>query len=107
MDEENEETTEEVDEERDEVAEESEPETDEEATEQRTDDYDGLARRLDDVMEAITSGFEAMTARFDAMGLSDVEGVGFVSDDVSPDEIESGTEEKIDELLGIDSLDLL
>ena len=36
-------------EDKEEVAEEATPETDEEATEQRTDDYDGLARRLDEI----------------------------------------------------------
>ena len=38
-----------------EVAEEATPETETEQTEQRTDDYDGLARRLDDVLAKLAT----------------------------------------------------
>ena len=38
-----------------EVAEEATPETETEQTEQRTDDYDGLALRMDDVLEKLAA----------------------------------------------------
>lgn len=85
---------------REEVAEDTTPETDTEATEQRTDDYDGLVRRLDDIYDLISSRFDAMQEALDALGVATVEGTGIA------DAGEAATQ-VIDEILGIDSLDLL
>lgn len=55
---------------RQEVADEATPETPAEQTEQRTDDYEGLARRLDDVLSKLDGlsskldGLEAMYSTF-------------------------------------------
>jgi hypothetical protein len=88
---------------REEVAEDAAPETDTEATEQRTDDYDGLARRLDDIYDLISSRFDAMQEALDALGVATVEGTG-VADETDAGEAAA---QAIDEILGIDSLDLL
>lgn len=48
---------------REEVAEEATPETPTEQTEQRTDDYDGLARRLEDVLAKL----DAIAGKLDAI----------------------------------------
>ena len=97
-----------IDEEREDVAEESTPETDEQATEQRTDDYDGLARRIDDLMEEVRKGFEGVSKRLEALGLASVEETGYMEGDVPDvDDVADAVAEKVDELLGIDALDLL
>lgn len=88
---------------REEVAEDATPETDTEAVEQRTDDYDGLARRLDDIYDLISSRFDAMQKALDALGVATVEGTG-LADATDAGEAAS---QVIDEILGIDSLDLL
>lgn len=86
---------------REEVAEEATPETDTEAVEQRTDDYDGIVRRLDDLFELVNSKFDAINGALEALGVAAVEG------DVSTAATGEATENVIDELLGIDALDLL
>lgn len=83
-----------------EVAEEATPETDEEATEQRTDDYDGIVRRLDDIADMMRERFDSIDRMLDALGVSAVEG------DATVDAGETAAE-VIDEILGIDGLDLL
>lgn len=97
-----------IEEEREDVAEESTPETDEQATEQRTDDYDGLARRIEDLMGEVRKGFEGISKRLEALGLASVEEAGYMEGDV-PDveDVADAVAEKVDELLGIDALDLL
>lgn len=85
---------------REEVAEDETPETDTEAVEQRTDDYDGLARRLDDIYDLISSRFDAMQKSLDALGVATVEVTGTVDAGETAEQV-------IDEILGIDSLDLL
>lgn len=106
-DEEREDSPETIEEDRGEVAEEATPETDVEATEQRTDDYEGLARRLDEIMSAVRDGFDAMRQRFDALGLESVESTAYVEEGTDVDEIAEDLAEAVDELLGIDALDLL
>lgn len=96
---------EEVAEDREEVAEDVTPETDTEATEQRTDDYDGLARRLDDIEGMISSRFDAIQGMLEALGVAAVEGDTVIDD--GADVIGEEAADAIDELLGIDSLDLL
>lgn len=86
---------------REEVAEEATPETDTEAVEQRTDDYDGIVRRLDDLFELVNSKFDTINGALEALGVAAVEG------DVSSAATGEATENVIDELLGIDALDLL
>lgn len=79
---------------------EAEPETTEEAAEQRTDDYDGLARRLDDIANMLTARFDALDTAIGALGVSVVESGVTITD-------ESDAEEAISDVLGIDALDLL
>lgn len=97
---------EDVAEDREEVAEETTPETDEQATEQRTDDYDGLARRLDDLTEMIRGLAEDVRRGFDALGLA-AESAGYVDDSIDPAEIAEDIADAIDELVGLEALDLL
>lgn len=91
--------------EREEVAEEIEesPETADEAAEQRTDDYDGLARRIDDVAEMVRDGFERMTTMLDALGVTAIESAS--TDNV--EEIVDAGVDTVGELMGLDALDLL
>lgn len=86
--------------EREEVADETTPETDEEATEQRTDDYDGIVRRIDELTDMISARLDALDKAIEALGVTVIETGG------NP-EPETETEELIDELMGIDALDLL
>lgn len=79
---------------------EAEPETTEEAAEQRTDDYDGLARRLDDIANMLTARFDALDTAIGALGVSVVESGVTITD-------ESDAEEAVSDVLGIDALDLL
>lgn len=79
---------------------EAEPETTEEAAEQRTDDYDGLARRLDDIANMLAARFDALDTAIGALGVSVVESGVTITD-------ESDAEEAITDVLGIDALDLL
>lgn len=86
---------------REEVAEEATPETDTEAVEQRTDDYNGIVRRLDDLFELVNSKFDAINGALEALGVAAVEG------DVSSAATGEASANVIDALLGIDALDLL
>lgn len=97
---------EDIQQDRDEVAEDATPETDTEATEQRTDDYDGIVRRLDDIMRLIDERFDAMRQMLDALGVAAVESDGIVESDVQ-DIAGAAAAAAVDEILGIDSLDLL
>lgn len=96
---------EDIREDEEEVADEATPETNEEAVEQRTDDYDGLARRLDEIADMVRDRFDALERAIDALGVSTVES-GIDGEDVA-DAAGEAAAEIIDELLGIDSLDLL
>lgn len=91
--------------EREEVAEEIEesPETADESAEQRTDDYDGLARRIDDVAEMVRDGFERMATMIDALGVTAIESAS--TDNV--EEIVDAGVGTVGELMGLDALDLL
>ena len=80
---------------------ERDPETEDEAAEQRTDDYDGIVRRLDDLMSTIASRFDALDAAVSALGVSVVERASDTSEAVN--ELQAVA----DDLLGIDALDLL
>lgn len=96
---------EDVREDRNEVAEEIEesPETPDEAAEQRTDDYDGLARRLDEVADMVRDGFERMSTMLDALGVTAIESAS--TDNV--EEIVDAGVDTVGELMGLDALDLL
>ena len=100
------ERTDDITEDREEVAEESTPETDVQATEQRTDDYDGIVRRLDDIETLIRQRFDGIQGALDALGVAAVESDGVIDGDVA-DTIGKAAAEAVDEILGIDSLDLL
>ena len=95
---------EDIREDEEEVAEEATPETDEEATEQRTDDYDGIVRRLDEIADMVRDRFDALERAIDALGVSTVEAG---ADGTATDVAGEAAAEVIDELLGIDGLDLL
>lgn len=95
---------EDIREDEEEVADEATPETNEEAEEQRTDDYEGLARRIDDLTDMVRDRFDAIDRAIDALGVSTVEAG---ADGNVADAAGEAAAEVIDELLGIDSLDLL
>lgn len=94
-----------ITEDREEVAEDATPETDTQATEQRTDDYDGIVRRLDDIESFLRERLDGMQRALDALGVSVVE--SDVSVDDVTDSIGNAAADVVDELLGIDGLDLL
>lgn len=95
----------EIAEDREEVAEDTTPETDTEATEQRTDDYDGIFRRLDDMDTMIRDRLDNIQRMLEALGVAAVEADTVIDGDV--DTIGEKSAEVVDEILGIDSLDLL
>ena len=95
----------EIMEEREEVAEEATPETDEEATEQRTDDYDGIVRRLDELTTSIADRLDTIERMIEALGVSAVEGE--LDGDTVAAAAGEAAAQVVDELLGIDSMDLL
>lgn len=94
-------------EEREEVQEEIEenPETPDEAAEQRTDDYDGLARRLDEIMDMVRDGFESMRTSLEALGVTQLESASVAGNDV--EEIVDAGIDTVGDLMGLDTLDLL
>ena len=97
------ERTDDITEDREEVAEGVTPETDVQATEQRIDDYDGIVRRLDDIESYLRERLDGMQRALDALGVSVVE-----SDvTIDADNIGEAAADVVDELLGIDGLDLL
>ena len=93
--------------EREEVQEEIEdnPETPDEAAEQRTDDYDGLARRLDEIMDMVRDGFESMRTSLEALGVTQLESATVAGNDV--EEIVDAGVDAVGNLMGLDALDLL
>lgn len=97
---------EDVEEEREDVAEDTTPETDEQATEQRTDDYDGLVRRLDELSELVRGLTEDVRRGFDAIGLA-AESNGYVDDSIDANDVAEDIADAIDELVGLEALDLL
>lgn len=97
---------EDVEEEREDVAEDTTPETDEQATEQRTDDYDGLVRRLDELSEMVRGLTEDVRRGFDAIGLA-AESNGYVDDSIDANDVAEDIADAIDELVGLEALDLL
>lgn len=94
-------------EEREEVQEEIEesPETPDEAAEQRTDDYDGLARRLDEIMDMVRDGFDSMRTYLEALGVTQLESASVAGNDV--EEIVDAGIDTVGDLMGLDTLDLL
>lgn len=97
---------EDVEEEREDVAEDTTPETDEQATEQRTDDYDGLVRRLDELTEMVRGLTEDVKRGFDAIGLA-AESNGYIDDAIDANDVAEDIADAIDELVGLEALDLL
>lgn len=93
--------------EREEVQEEIEdnPEPSDEAAEQRTDDYDGLVRRLDEIMDMIRDGFESMRTSLEALGVTQLESASVAGSDV--EEIVDAGIDTVGDLMGLDALDLL
>lgn len=89
------------------VVEDVTPETNAEAVEQRTDDYDGLVRRLDELAHSLDARFDELSRMLEALGVAAVEG-GNVDSDIDVATLAgAAAAETIDELLGIDGLDLL
>lgn len=99
------ERTDDIAEDRAEVAEDSSPETNTEAVEQRTDDYDGIVRRLDDIEDMLRERFDGLQRALDTLGVVAVETDAVP--DLTTDEVGEAAADAIDELLGIDGLDLL
>lgn len=95
----------EIAEDREEVAEDTTPETDTEATEQRTDDYDGIVRRLDNMDTMIRERLDNIQRMLEALGVAAVEADTVIDGYV--DTIGEKADDVVDEILGIDSLDLL
>ena len=95
----------EIAEDREDVAEDTTPETDTEATEQRTDDYDDIVRRLDDMNTMIRDRLDGIQRMLEALGVAAVEVDTVIDGDV--DTIGEKAAGVVDEILGIDSLDLL
>lgn len=78
----------------DENTEKNDVETNVEQTEQRTDDYDALARRIDDVLTKLdaydgklTAFIESVNAFMDAAGADDTDGDSETHDDSDIDDI--------------------
>lgn len=95
--------------EREEVAEEATPETNVEEVEQRTDDYEGIVRRIDDLagmLESFDSKLDGIASQLDALGITAAETSEYV-EGVDAEEIAEDAKDVLDELLGIDALDLL
>lgn len=107
MEDEREEMTEYVSEDREEVAEEATAETDTQAVEQRTDDYDGLVRRIEDLADSVKRGFGLIDSRLEALGLTATESAGFVDESIKPEQVAEDMQEAIDTLVGLEALDLL
>ena len=97
-------------EEREEVAEEATPETPTEQVEQRTDDYDGLARRIDEVrdrLDEVLSRIDGMRDALDGIAAMRLED-GATPGEVSPADIAAdAAAQAVTEILGIDALDLM
>lgn len=93
-----------ITEDREEVADESTPETNDEAVEQRTDDYDGIVRRLDGLESFLRERLDGMQRALDALGVAAVEGDADLD---NVDEAGEAAADLVDAVLGIDSLDLL
>ena len=98
---------EDVEQDREEVAEEATAETPTQQTEQRTDDYDGLVRRLDELETSIEQGFNLISSRLEALGLTATSAAGFVDEGISAQSVAEDMKEAIDNLVGLEALDLL
>lgn len=105
------------DETREDVREEATEETNVESVEQREDDYQGLARRLDDLMRAVADMGESMRTALDAInqrlevnaGILVDSGAGFAPTvgDAVADVVSDAIEEVTNGLVSIDDLDLM
>lgn len=98
------ERTDDITEDREEVADESSPETNDEAVEQRTDDYDGIVRRIDDLESFLRERLDGLQRALNALGVAAVESD---TDLDSVDDAGEAAADLVDAVLGIDSLDLL
>ena len=98
------ERTDDITEGREEVADESTPETNDEAVNQRTDDYDGIVRRLDDIESFLRERLDGMQRALDALGVAAVESDADLD---NVDDTGEAAADLVDAVLGMDSLDLL
>ena len=90
------------------VREEATPETNVEATEQREDDYQGLSRRINeviDVLARVEGKIDAIIASREIAAATFVEDGGAIND--AEEKAEEIVEEYIDRVLDIDALDLM
>lgn len=96
--------TEEIREDENTVEEETTPETDEQAVEQRSDDYDGIVRRLNEIFAEIASFSAKLDAFMEAGSLVDSGAAirDVEDDDSDPDIIEEDAEDYV----AIEDLDL-
>lgn len=105
------------DETREDVREEATEETNVESVEQREDDYQGLARRLDDLMRAVADMGESMRTALDGInqrlevnaGILVDSGAGFAPTvgDAVADVVSDAIEDATNGLVSIDDLDLM
>lgn len=89
-----------------EVAEETTPETETEQTEQRSDDYDGLARRLDDVLAKLDT-LEDKLDRIEGLYSTFVDAGAIVTSatDAVAAAAAEGVADAIEDALDLESLD--
>lgn len=97
------EEAEEIREDESQVEEEATPETDEEAVEQRTDDYEGLARRIDDLTELVRSRLDSIADAIESLSGIELESGARVGEGTIEEEIEDAVEDALD----LEKLDLL
>lgn len=86
-----------------EVEEEVTPETSEEAEKQRTDDYEGLARRIDDLTELVRSRLDSIADAIESLSGIELESGARIGEGTIEDEIEDTVEDALD----LEKLDLL
>ena len=89
-----------------EVAEDAAPETDEEAVEQRTDDYDGLARRIDEVAQLVRDVLDAVERVESGVGAFVEAGAVINEPDVVSEGLAEAVADAVEEAIYIDDLDL-
>ena len=97
---------EEIREDEQEAAEDATPETNEEAVEQRTDDYDGLARRIDEVTQLVRDVLDAVERVESGVGAFVEAGAVINEPDVVSAGLAEAVADAIEEVISIDELDL-
>lgn len=98
-----------VEEMREEVAEDATPETNVEAVEQRADDYDGLARRIDDlreIMESVRDAVERVESTTAAFAVDAGAVISEDAPDTAEEVFEDAVEDAVEDVVEIEDLNL-